>query len=74
MEAQTIKVLVVGVVLFSAFAVVPVIMALLSHQQKMAQLFAKNNLETGEMAARLEALERKLGASTASEDREKALN
>ncbi len=63
MDPQIVKMIVIGVVLFSIFGVAPVIMALLSHQQKMAQLFAKTNLDTSEVLARLELLERKLGAT-----------
>jgi hypothetical protein len=62
MDPQVIKTLVAGLVLFGIFGVVPIVMALLSHQQKMAQLFAKSNLENLEMIARLEAMERKLSA------------
>ncbi|HVT13675.1 MAG TPA: hypothetical protein VHE55_15530 [Fimbriimonadaceae bacterium] len=54
----------IGVIMVGAFVVAPIIMALLSHQQKMAQLFAKQNLDQTELLHRLDLLERRLGAVT----------
>jgi hypothetical protein len=62
MDPQTVKVVVVGVVLFTIFGGVPIILALLSHQQKMAELFAKNSLDSSELKGRLDLMEQKLSA------------
>lgn len=61
MDEHIVKYVMVGVVLLGAFVVAPIVMALLSHQQKMAALFAKQNLDATELLGRLDALERRLG-------------
>ena len=60
MEPHTLRTIIVGIVVFSIFGGVPLIIALLSHQQKMAALFAKNSLDSSELKARLDLMERKL--------------
>jgi hypothetical protein len=62
MDPQVIKAIVVSGAIFGIFGVVPIVMALLQHQQKMAQLFAKGNLDTENLTQRLEVLERRLSA------------
>lgn len=60
MDIQILKLIVIGAVLLCIFGVVPLVMALLRHQQEMAELFAKNNTASNELAAKLESLEQKL--------------
>ncbi len=62
MDAGTLKLIMVGIVLVTVFGVVPIIMALLSHQQKMAQLFSERSKESAELQSRLAQLELKLAA------------
>lgn len=62
MDVAVVKVVVIGVVMTGAFVIAPVIMALLSHQQKMAQLFARQSLDQTELLRRMEILEQRLSA------------
>lgn len=62
MDVAVVKVVVIGVVMLGAFVITPVVMALLSHQQKMAQLFARQSLDQTELLRRLEILEQRLSA------------
>ncbi|HWA82074.1 MAG TPA: hypothetical protein VG820_01470 [Fimbriimonadaceae bacterium] len=63
MNVEIVKIVVMGIIMVGAFVVTPVVMALLSHQQKMAQLFAKQNLDQSELLRRLDLLERKVASA-----------
>ena len=47
----------------AVFAVVPIVMALLSHQQKMTELFTKQNSDSAGLASRVAELEKRIGSS-----------
>ena len=75
MDPQLAKYLMLGAVFFGAFVVVPVVMAMLSHQQKMTQLLNKTNSDAEDLRALLERVEHKLdalGAATKPAALEKA--
>ena len=60
MDPHIVKYIVLGVIFTGALVVAPVIMALLSHQQKMAKIFADSQRESSELASRVASLERTL--------------
>jgi hypothetical protein len=62
MDPHLIKAIVVCGAAFGIFGAVPIVMALLRHQQEMAKLFAKGNVDSENLAHRLESLERRLNA------------
>lgn len=62
MDPQLAKYLMLGAVFVGAFVLVPIVMALLSHQQKMAALIHKTTSNASEVEARLSLLEQKLAA------------
>ena len=62
MDPQVVKTIVIGVSLFGIFGVVPIVMALMVHQQKMAEIFAKTNGNRDDLAKRVEVLEERLAA------------
>lgn len=62
MDPQLAKYLMLGAVFVGAFVLVPIVMALLSHQQKMAELIHKTTSNASEVEARLSLLEQRLAA------------
>ena len=57
MDPAVLKTVLIAVVALCAFGVVPIVMALLAHQQKMAQLFMNREASQSELAARIACLE-----------------